>query len=203
YETQFAQCRNLFLYMFTHPGKKLNFLGNDIAMYREFDETRGLDWDLLNYPAHDSFNRYFRDLCQIYKSYKVFYSYDYDPNSFRWIDADNYKQSVYVYARYGEDFCFLIVLNMKPISYTNYRIGVPYRGVYTEVINSEKDIYNGCNMCNFKPIRSRKIKSHGLPNSISIDLAPYAAVMFSVKTGKKMPVYEDPDLSKVKASKAA
>ena len=203
YETQFAQCRNLFLYMFTHPGKKLNFLGNDIAMYREFDETRGLDWDLLNYPAHDSFNRYFRDLCQIYKSYKVFYSYDYDPTSFRWIDADNYKQSVYVYARYGEDFCFVIVLNMKPISYTNYRIGVPYRGVYTEVINSEKDIYNGCNMCNFKPIRSRKIKSHGLPNSISIDLAPYAAVMFSVKTGKKMPVYEDPDLSKVKASKAA
>ena len=203
YETQFAQCRNLFLYMFTHPGKKLNFLGNDIAMYREFDETRGLDWDLLNYPAHDSFNRYFRDLCQIYKSYKVFYSYDYDPNSFRWIDADNYKQSVYIYARYGEDFCFLIVLNMKPISYTNYRIGVPYRGVYTEVINSEKDIYNGCNMCNFKPIRSHKIKSHGLPNSISIDLAPYAAVMFSVKTGKKMPVYEDPDLSKVKASKAA
>lgn len=203
YETQFAQCRNLFLYMFTHPGKKLNFLGNDFAMYREFDETRGLDWDLLNYPAHDSFHRYFRDLCQIYKSYKVFYGQDYDPNSFRWIDADNYHQSVYIYCRYGEDFCFLVVLNMKPISYTNYRIGVPYRGIYTEVINSEKDIYNGCNMCNFEPIRSRKIKAHGLPNSISIDLAPYAAVMFSVKTGKKKPVYEDPDVTKKAASKAA
>ena len=203
YETQFAQCRNLFLYMFTHPGKKLNFLGNDFAMYREFDETRGLDWDLLNYPAHDSFHRYFRDLCQIYKSYKVFYGQDYDPSSFRWIDADNYHQSVYIYCRYGEDFCFLVVLNMKPISYTNYRIGVPYRGIYTEVINSEKDIYNGCNMCNFEPIRSRKIKAHGLPNSISIDLAPYAAVMFSVKTGKKKPVYEDPDVTKKAASKAA
>ena len=203
YETQFAQCRNLFLYMFTHPGKKLNFLGNDFAMYREFDETRGLDWDLLNYPAHDSFHRYFRDLCQIYKSYKVFYGQDYDPNSFRWIDADNYHQSVYIYCRYGEDFCFLVVLNMKPTSYTNYRIGVPYRGIYTEVINSEKDIYNGCNMCNFEPIRSRKIKAHGLPNSISIDLAPYAAVMFSVKTGKKKPVYEDPDVTKKAASKAA
>ena len=202
YETQFAQCRNLFLYMFTHPGKKLNFLGNDFAMYREFDETRGLDWDLLNYPAHDSFHRYFRDLCQIYKSFKVFYGQDYDPNSFRWIDADNYRQSVYIYCRYGEDFCFLVVLNMKPISYTNYRIGVPYRGVYTEVINSEKDIYNGCNMCNFEPIRSHKIKAHGLPNSISIDLAPYAAVMFSVRTGKKKPVYEDPDVSKKSASKA-
>ncbi|MBQ1483619.1 MAG: 1,4-alpha-glucan branching protein GlgB [Erysipelotrichaceae bacterium] len=203
YETQFAQCRNLFLYMFTHPGKKLNFLGNDIAMYREFDETRGLDWDLLNYPAHDAFNRYFRDLCQIYKSYKVFYGKDYDPNSFRWIDADNYRQSVYIYCRYGEDFCFLVVLNMKPIPYTNYRIGVPYRGIYTEVINSEKDIYNGCNMCNFEPIRSRKIKAHGLPNSISVDLAPYAAVMFSVRTGKKKPVYEDPDAAKKRTSKAA
>ncbi len=203
YETQFAQCRNLFMYMFTHPGKKLNFLGNDIAMYREFDETRGLDWDLLNYPAHDSFNRYFRDLCQIYKSYRVFYAQDYDQSTFRWIDADNYRQSVYIYCRYGEDFCFLVVLNMKPISYTNYRIGVPYRGIYTEVINSEKDIYNGCNMCNFEPIRSRKIKAHGLPNSIAIDLAPYAAVMFSVKTGKKKPVYEDPDLIKKTQSKAA
>ena len=203
YETQFAQCRNLFLYMFTHPGKKLNFLGNDIAMYREFDETRGMDWDLLQYPAHDSFNRFFRDLCQIYNAYKVFSCYDYDPSSFRWIDADNYRQSVYIYTRYEEDYCFLIVLNMKPISYTNYRIGVPYRGVYTEIINTEKDIYNGCNMCNFKPIRSHKIKSHGLPNSIEIDLAPYAGVMFAVKAGRKTAFFEDPDVMKRRASEAA
>ena len=194
YETQFAQCRNLFLYMFTHPGKKLNFLGNDMAMYREFDDTRGLDWHLLNYPAHDAFNRFFHDLCQIYKTYKAFHALDYEPSSFRWIDADNYRQSVYIYTRYEEDYCFLIVLNMKPISYTNYRIGVPYRGIYTEMINTEKDIYNGCNMCNFKPIRSRKIKSHGLPNSISIDLAPYAGIMFVVKAGKKVPIFEDPDV---------
>ncbi len=203
YDTQFAQCRNLFLYMFTHPGKKLNFLGNDIAMYREFDETRGMDWDLLQYPAHDSFNRFFRDLCQIYRSYKVFSCYDYDPTSFRWIDADNYRQSVYIYTRYEEDYCFLIVLNMKPISYTNYRIGVPYRGVYTEIINTEKDIYNGCNMCNFKPIRSHKVKSHGLPNSIEIDLAPYAGVMFAVKAGRKTAFFEDPDAVRERTSKAA
>ena len=196
YEDQFAQCRNLFLYMFTHPGKKLNFLGNDIAMYREFDETRGLDWDLLKYPMHDSFNRYFRDLCQIYNSYKAFYSYDYDPTSFKWIDADNHHQSVYVYARYDENFCFVIILNMKPISYQDYRIGVPFAGTYTELINSEKDIYSGCNMCNFKPIKSRKIKSHSLPNSISIDLAPYAGVMFSIPIKKKAPTLRTPKTRK-------
>ena len=192
YEDQFAQCRNLFLYMFTHPGKKLNFLGNDIGMFREFDETRGLDWDLLKYPIHDSFNRYFRDLCHIYKSYKAFNAYDYDPLSFKWIDADNHHQSIYVYTRYDEDFCFIVVLNMKPISYTDYKIGVPFEGTYTELINSEKDIYNGCNMCNFKPIKSRKIKSHGLPNSISIDLAPYAGIIFSIPIKKKAPTIKEP-----------
>ena len=193
-EDQFSQCRNLFLYMFTHPGKKLNFLGNDIAMYREFDEKRGLDWLLLEYPMHDSFNRYFRDLCQIYKSYKAFYSFDYDPVSHKWIDADNHSQSVYIYTRYDEDFCFVVVLNMKPISYTDYRIGVPFAGTYTELINSEKDIYNGCNMCNFKPVKSRKIKSHGLPNSIAIDLAPYAGIIFSIPIKKKAPTLKEPKL---------
>lgn len=154
-------------------------------MFREFDETRGLDWDLLKYPMHDSFNRFFRDLCQIYLTYKAFSCYDYDPLSFKWIDADNYKQSVYVYTRYDEDHCFVVVLNMKPISYTNYKIGVPIEGTYAELINSEKDIYSGCNMCNFKPIKSRKIKSHGLPNSITIDLAPYAGIIFSTKNKKE------------------
>ena len=192
YEDQFSQCRNLFMYMFTHPGKKLNFLGNDIAMYREFDETRGLDWDLLRYPAHDSFNRYFRDLCQIYKSYKAFNAYDYDPLSFKWIDADNHSQSIYIYTRYDEDFCFIVVLNMKPISYTDFKIGVPFAGTYTELINSEKDIYSGCNMCNFKPIKSKKIKSHGLPNSITIDLAPYAGIIFSIPIKRKAPTLNKP-----------
>ena len=186
-EDQFSQCRSLFLYMFTHPGKKLNFLGNDIAMYREFDETRGLDWHLLAYPLHDSFNRYFRDLCQIYKSYKAFYAYDYESFSFKWIDADNNRQSIYIYCRYDEDFCFVVVLNMKPCSYTDFNVGVPFSGTYTELINSQKDIYSGCNMCNFKPIRSRKVKAHGLANSISIDIAPYAAIIFSIPIKKKAP----------------
>ena len=196
YEDKFSQCRNLFIYMFTHPGKKLNFLGNDIGMFREFDETRGLDWDLLKYPIHDSFHRFFRDICQIYKTYKAFYSYDYDPLSFKWIDANNHSQSIYVYTRYDEDFCFIIVLNMKPISYTDYKIGVPFEGIYTELINSEKDIYNGCNMCNFKPIKSKSIKSHGLPNSISIDLAPYVGIIFSIPIKKKAPTLEEPKFNR-------
>ncbi len=196
YETKFAQCRNLFLYMYTHPGKKLNFLGNDLAMFREFDEQKELDWFLLQYPMHDSFNRYFRDLCQIYLKYKAFSCYDYDPLSFKWIDADNNKESIYVYTRYDEDYCFLVVLNMKPISYHNYPIGVPFTGTYTELINSEKDIYSGCNMCNFKPLRTKRVKAHGLPQSISIDIAPYAGIVFITKNKAKAAPVKEPHTRK-------
>ena len=187
YEDKFRQVRNLYMYMFTHPGKKLNFLGNDFGMFREFDETRGLDWDVLKYPMHDAFHRYFTDLCQIYKTYPAFYSLDYKPESFKWIDADNNKQSVFSYIRFDEDNAFVVVLNMKPISYQKYRIGVPFAGTYTELINSEKDIYNGCNMCNFKPVKAKKIPAHGFDHSIEIDLAPYAGVMLQVPIKKKKP----------------
>ena len=185
YEDKFRQCRNLFIYMFTHPGKKLNFLGNDIAMFREFDETKELDWFMLKYPAHDSFKRFFRDLCQIYKAYKAFYAYDYDFNMFKWIDADNNKQSIYSYIRYDDENAFVVVLNMQPISYEEYRIGVPIKGKYIELINSEKDIYGGCNMCNFKPIKAEKVESHNLPYSINIRIAPYSGIVFKVDLKKE------------------
>ena len=162
-------------------------------MFREFNEALGADWDIMKYPMHDSFNRYFRDLCQIHKTYKAFYAYDYEQFSFKWIDADNYPQSIYSYVRYDEDYCFLIVLNMKDTSYTNYRIGVPLSGTYTEMINSEKDIYSGCNMCNYKPVKSKKITSHGLPNSIEIDIAPYAGIMFCMRIEKERLFLENPD----------
>ena len=196
YETKFSLCRNLFMYMFTHPGKKLNFIGNDIAMFREFNESIGADWDILKYPMHDSFNRYFRDLCQIYKTYKAFYAYDYEMFNFKWIDVDNYNQSIFSYVRYDEKYCFLIVLNMKGNAYSNYRIGVPLSGEYTEVINSERDIYSGCNMCNYNPVHSRRISAHGLPNSIEIDIAPYAGIMFSIPIEKERIFLENPDLFK-------
>ena len=86
---------------------------------------------------------------------------------------------------------------MKPCSYTDFRIGVPFSGTYTELINSEKDIYNGCNMCNFKPIKSKKVKAHGLPNSIVIDLAPYAGIIFSVPIKKKVPTLNVPSGKKI------
>jgi len=184
YEDKFKQCRNLFVYMFMHPGKKLNFMGNEFAMFREFDETKELDWFMLKYPNHDSFKRMFRDLSLIYKTYPSLFASDYDWNHFKWIDADNADQSIYSFYRYDEDSCFVTILNMTPNQYEDYLIGVPYSGYYEEIINSEKDIYGGCNFLNFKKIRSSKKKMHGLNQSIKVKIAPYAAIVFKIELRK-------------------
>ncbi|MBQ3419884.1 MAG: 1,4-alpha-glucan branching protein GlgB [Erysipelotrichaceae bacterium] len=186
YETKFALCRNLYVYMYTHPGKKLNFMGNEIGMFREFDEKKELDWFILKYPIHDAFKRLVHDLNHLYLSSPAFYRDDYDYNYFKWIDADDYKESLYIYYRYDDNDCYLTILNMTPNTYNDYLVGVPFTGTYYEVINSEKDIYNGSNFCNYKPIQSIKKKSHGLNNSIEVQIASFAAIILKVDISKQL-----------------
>lgn len=186
YETKLRLARNLYVYMYTHPGKKLNFMGNELGTFKEFDEKREMDWYMLKYPKHDSFKRLIHDLNHIYLNHKAFYVGDYNYNYFKWIDADNYQQSLYIYYRYDDENCFVTVLNMTPNEYRDYLIGVPFKGTYIEIMNSEKDIYSGCNMCNFNPINSVKKNQHGLSDSIFIDIAPYAAIIFKVNIIKEI-----------------
>ena len=188
YDDKFRQVRNLYLYMFAHPGKKLNFMGNEIAMFREFDEAKDLDWFMLDYPAHDSFQRYFRDLGRIYQNHPCLYKDDYNFEGFKWIDADNAEQSIFTFYRADEEEAIITLLNMTPNSYESYEIGVPFKGTYSELINSERDIYTGCNMCNFKAIRSKACEKgttlHGFENKINICVAPFAGIMLKVKVPK-------------------
>lgn len=174
YDQKFSQVRNLYAYMFAHPGKKLNFMGNEIASFREFDEKKELDWFLLDYPRHDSFLRYFTDLNNIYKAHPCLSKYDYYfDKGFKWIDADNAKQSIYSFYREDDSEVLVCILNMLASSYEIYDIEVPFAGTYTEILNSEKDIYDGCNMCNFEPVKS--IKKDG-KNKITIRIAPFTAI---------------------------
>lgn len=181
YEDKFAQYRNLMVYMYTHPGKKLNFMGNEIASFREFDEKKQLDWFLLDYPVHSAFRRLVRDLNFVYSAHPAFYQYDYQNRGYQWIDADNSAQRVYTYIRYDDNDCYVVLLNMAPVSYENFRIGVPEYGYYTEIINSEKDIYGGCNMCNYHKVVARKESIHGFKYSINVRVAPYAAIILTTK----------------------
>ncbi|WP_143315346.1 1,4-alpha-glucan branching protein GlgB [Clostridium sp. HBUAS56017] len=180
YEEKFAQCKTLFTYMFTHPGKKLNFMSNEIAQFREWDENKENDWFLLKYPSHDSFNRYFKELSKIYSSHSALYEKDYDEASFKWIDADNKDASVYSYMRYSEKEKLLIILNMSSNHYKNFRLGLDHECSAKEIINSELDIYGGCNIVNSKQIFSEPISANNKKHSILIDLAPYTSCIFQI-----------------------
>ncbi len=113
YEEKFAQAKLLYLYMLTHPGKKLNFMGNELAMFREWDETREPDWDLLKYPAHDSFHRFLRDLNGLYLNERPLSEHELDRENFRWIDAGASLPCVFAYERRAGDETLLSVLNFS------------------------------------------------------------------------------------------
>ncbi len=181
YDQKFSQARNLYAYMYAHPGKKLSFMGNELGHFREWDENTELDWHLLHYTRHHTFNRFIIDLNRIYLHHSCLSRYDYDNKGFSWIDADNATDSIYSFYREDEKSIIVVVLNMTPSSYENYKLGVPIQGKYTELINSEKDIYEGCNMCNFEPIEAFAEYNHRFDFTIDIRVAPFAAIYFEVE----------------------
>jgi 1,4-alpha-glucan branching enzyme len=180
YDQKFAQLKNLYLYMFTHPGKKLNFMGNELAHFREWDENREMDWHLLQYSRHYSLNRFTVDLNRIYTHHSCLSRYDFEPRGFRWIDADNTSQSVYSYYREDEKSIIVTVLNMTPVAYEQFHVGVPMAGEYSELINTQKAIYEGNDMCNYVPLMAIEELCHNLPYKLVIRLAPFGAMMFEV-----------------------
>lgn len=186
YNQKFSQVRNLYLYMMTHPGKKLTFMGNEIAMFREFDEEKECDWFLLSYPRHDSFDRFYVDLNKIYLHHTCLSKDDYDYSKFKWIDADNSDQSIYSYYRENDHEVLITILNMTPNTIEDHQLGVPYPGQYSELINSEKDIYDGCNMCNFTPLNTSEVPLNQHDQSITIRIAPFAAMILYLDKTKRV-----------------
>ena len=185
YEDKFAQARMLYTYMYTHPGKKLNFMGNEIGMFREFDETKENDWDLLQYPMHDSFKNYMEALAAIYQQYDALYQNDYDYTYFEWIDADNCDENLFSYIRHGVQEDLVVILNMSPNRYENHHFGVDEAGFYKEIINSAEAKYSGCNVINPKALRAKKKETDFKPYYIEVDVAPFAGMILVHKKASK------------------
>jgi 1,4-alpha-glucan branching enzyme len=185
-DQKFAQCKALYVYMMTHPGKKLNFMGNELAEYKEWDEKKALGWNLLKYPQHDSFNRFFGDLNHIVLDHPSLYQYDYYPEGFEWLVVDDKKQSVFAYARKAPNGDMLItVLNFVGNTHKGYTVPVPVEGSYKEILNTDKDIYTGGNYVNKRVLKSKKMSVLGKENAIMVDIAPFSGIIFELKKENK------------------
>ena len=178
YEDKFKQARLLYTYMYTHPGKKLSFMGNEIAQFIEWDYKREIDWFLLDYPIHKQFNDFMKDLYKIYADEKALNKTDYIDNGFNWMMVDNKRQSVFTYYRKYRNEYIVIVLNMTPVSYDKYEIGVPEYGYYEEILNSDNVKYGGSSDPKNEFYISKKKSLHGQQNAINIKLPSFGAIIY-------------------------
>ena len=177
YDTKFALLRNLFTYQFAHPGKKLNFMGNELGSFDEWNEYRSLPWNLLSYPKHDSVKRLVRDLNLIYQSEDAMKKEEYNPANYQWTLVDNADQSVFAFERMVGESDLLFVFNMTPNYYESYDVGVYHEGEWRELFNSDKDVYGGWNQYNGLPCFTSPFAPEGRPFHVTIKLGSFAALI--------------------------
>ena len=176
-----ANLRALYTYQFTHPGKKLLFMGTEFGQGTEWDSAGVLDWYVLDYPLHKGMQNLVRDLAHLYRSTPALYRYEFDWQGFDWIDCHDNTQSVLSYVRLGDSGeISVVVLNLTPVPRYNYRIGVPEEGSYREVVNSDSAYYGGSNVGNGPAPMSTEAKAWmDRPCSLNLTLPPLAAIVLA------------------------
>ena len=179
---QFAGIRALAMYQMTHPGKKHNFMGHEIAQFIEWREYESLEWFMLEYENHAKYQQFIKDLNHLYREHPALWQNDTNWEGFRWVDADNSGQSIYSYLRRSnsgpDSEMLLTVLNMNVQAYDEYEIGVPEAGYYKEIFNSDVEKYGGSGRANTRQIRAKKKPMHGMPYSISIKMPVLGGAIF-------------------------
>jgi len=177
---RFANLRLLYCYMFTHPGKKLLFMGCEFGQGREWNHAEPLDWYVLDYPYHNGMQKLVGDLNHNYRSIAALHRYDFDHQGFEWIDCHDTAHSVLIYLRRDGDEFVITLLNFTPLPRHNYRIGIPVEGTYKEIINTDSAHYGGSNMGNGGLIQSQATPWMGRPHSIELTLPPLAGIVLTL-----------------------
>ncbi len=171
YEEKFASYRAFLMNMYIHPGKKLLFMGCELAMFAEWAFDRELDWQLLSFPAHDGAHEFVRELNRLYLALPAFFERDDGWEGFRWHIADDAAQNIVAMERYAADGSRLMaVVNFSPVARPRYRIGAD-PGVYTDILRSDIDGWNAGG----DKHRTGRTPAHGFPASIVLDIPPYGA----------------------------
>ncbi len=177
---KFANLRLLYGFMFSHPGKKMLFMGGEFGQWDEWSHDKSIDWHLLNSMPHRRLQKFVMDLNHIYQSEPALYEIDFSYQGFKWIDFRDTENSIISFMRKAKDpdNFLVIVCNFTPVSRIGYRIGVPEICFYKEILNSDSQIYWGSNMGNAGGINADEIPWHGKPYSIYITLPPLSVLIF-------------------------
>ena len=177
YDEKFAGVRAFLGYMMAHPGKKLMFMGQEFGQFIEWNYEKGLDWLLLDYPKHRALQNYFKKINEFYKANPAFWQIDYSWEGFSWISSDDKDNSVIAFRRIDEKGKEIIVVcNFTNVERCDYRIGIPKKGVYKIVFNSDDVEFGGEGKGNKGKLKTESINMHGFEQSISLDLPPMSAI---------------------------
>ena len=171
---KFANLRTLFAYMYAHPGTNLLFMGGEFAQTSEWNHDSSLDWHLTQQPLHQGVQRLLASLNELYRKEPALYELQFEEDGFQWIDYHDATNSVMSFIRKGKNprQMMLVVCNFTPIPRENYRIGVPGKGKWREVLNSDSEQYGGSNVLNPESIATEPLEAHGHGQSITLTLPP-------------------------------
>jgi 1,4-alpha-glucan branching enzyme len=176
---KFANLRAYYGFMFTQPGKKLLFMGDEFAQSAEWAHDRSLDWHLLQYPEHRGIQALVRDLNALYRGREALHALDCESDGFAWIDCNDVDASVLSYIRRGRDAdrFIIVVCNFTPVVRSNYKVGVPRPGTYRELLNTDSAHYGGGNVGNWGAIAADGAPAHGHAQSVVLTLPPLATLI--------------------------
>ncbi len=177
---KFANLRLLYTYMWTHPGKKLLFMGSEFGQWHEWNYEAEIQWELLQWDTHSGVQKLVADLNALYRREPALFEQEFNGNGFEWVDCHSSNDSVLVHIRKARDpRDFLIICcNFTPVPRNNYRIGVPQAGWYQEVFNSDSHYYGGTNFGNYPGVQAETVGHHARPCSLLANLPPLGAVVF-------------------------
>lgn len=178
--------RSLYGYMWTWPGKKSLFMGGEFGQSSEWFHGESLSWHLLHYEDHSGIRQWVRDLNRLYGLFPWLGFYDDESRGFSWINPDDGNNSVLSYLRHGNgpSECLLIVCNFTPVARENYRVGVPFSGIWKELLNSDAKIYGGSGGGNWGSKSTESISCNSMNVSLNLYLPPHGAIIFHSPTGK-------------------
>jgi 1,4-alpha-glucan branching enzyme len=178
YWQKFAGLRVSYGYMFTHPGKKLMFMGGEIGQFNEWSHEKSLDWGVLDFEMHRDLQKYIKDLNKLYKSEKALFEIDSTYEGFEWIDCNDADHGVISFLRKSSDWrdTLVIVCNYTPVVYEDYRIGVPFDVNYDELFNSDAECYGGSGVVNGS-IHADQYSYHNKPYSLKLRISPLAVMV--------------------------